>query len=206
MPAAAVIGGTALVSSYMNYRAAKKAGQRTPTEDTALNAQTGIANTQRNQSESLFRMGTPALSQAGRYYSTLASGDRGAMTQALAPEIEQTNAAYGGTRRNLSRFLRGPDRDYQLGELERQRAGAQASLFRDGRTNAVARLLDFGQGATGGAASMLTGASNTYGSVGNTARNDRLDANALTSQAGRDSGALLMQLLQMYSQQRSGRK
>lgn len=204
MPAAAVIGGTALVGSYLNYRAAKKAGQRTPGEDAALNAQTGIANQQQTQSGSLFRMGTPALSQASRYYSTLASGDRGAMTQALAPEIESTNAAYEGTRKNLSRFLRGPERDYQLGELERQRAGSQASLFREGRTNAVARLLDFGQGTTSAASSMLTGASSTYGNVGGTLRGDRLAANEMTSQAGADSAALLMQLLQIYSQR--GRK
>lgn len=205
MPATAVIGGTALVGSYLNYRGAKNASKRTPEEQNALTAQTGVANQLRDQSSSLFRMGTPALSQAGRYYSTLASGNRGAMTQALAPEIEQTNQVYGGTRRSLARFLRGPDRDYQMGELERQRAGSVASLFREGRTNAVARLLDYGQGTTATATSALGGSAGIYGNVGRTAQNDRFAGNQMQQQAGYASGQLLMQLLQMYSQ-RQGNK
>ncbi len=204
MPATAVLGGSALVGSYLNYRSAKKAGQRTPEEQNALTAQTGVANDLRGQSSSLFRMAQPALGQASRYYSTLASGSRGAMTQALAPEIQSTNDVYGGTRRTLARFLRGPDRDYQLGELERQRAGAQASLFREGRTNAVARLLDFGQGTTASALGALGGSAGVYGNVGRTAQTDRLIGSQYSQQAGQATGDLLMQLLQIYSQRGRG--
>jgi hypothetical protein len=122
----------------------------------ALAKQYGMGDTLGRQGQGLFGRGSAQygqgqgqLQQSGKYFSTLASGNRSAMTQALAPQIEATNDVYSGTTRSLSRFLRGPEKDLQLAEAERGRAGAVSSLFRGGRGSANSALAEMGAGNAG---------------------------------------------------------
>lgn len=192
----AIIGaGGAIGGGILNYMGAKKAGTPGKDEAAATRAQTGAGNELAAGGRQLAGFGMPKLQQAGNYFSTLAGGNRAATTQALAPETEQINQIYGGTQRTLARFLRGPDRDYQMGELARQRTGALGSLFRDARARGVEGLVNLGQYGVSQGAGMTGGAAGIAGDVARAYQGNRLTASELQRQAGSDTAGLLFQLL-----------
>lgn len=203
MPAipAIISAGGAIGTSLLGRKSVQGSTQRSPAETAALTAQTGAANQLTEQSGQLSRQGMPQLQQAGRYFSTLASGNRGAMTQALAPDIESIRDVYGGTARTLSRFLRGPEKDVQLAETERERAGQIGGLFRGGRMGANTQLAGMGGAATGAAASGFGGAAGIFGGQAESGMRNRFGGADLEHQAGQDFGGLLFNILKMYSQQ-----
>jgi hypothetical protein len=198
MPAAvvpAIQGGAALASYFGGRAAAGGAATPGPQEQAALNAQTRAGTALGGQGAALGGMGLAAQQQGLGYFSSLASGNRGAMQQALSPQIQQLNQTYGGTRRTLARFLRGPERDYQLGELERERSGGVASLFANARPNAVGQLLNYGGQMTGQGISALGGAGGIFGGQAAQLAYNRLSGAELQRQAGMDVGGLVFQLL-----------
>lgn len=202
MPAAAIpaliTAGGAIGSTLLGRKAASGATRMSNEESAALTSQTRAANTLQDQSSSLFRTALPQIQQGSRYFSALAGGNRSVMQQTLAPEVEGINATYGGTRRSLARFLRGPDRDYQMGELERERAGKVASLFRDVRGNANQRLLEHGDQLMGiGQAGVGTAAGIQSGAQNSLFRN-RMAGAQMEEQAGSDMGSLFFELLKSY--------
>lgn len=199
MPAAAipaVIGaGGAIGGGLLNFFGAKKAGKPSAQEAAATRTQTGASEELASGGRALTGFGMPKLQQAGNYYSTLAGGNRAATTQALAPETGQINELYGGTQRTLARFLRGPDRDYQMGELSRQRTGALGSLFSGARARGVEGLVNLGQYGVSQGAGMTGGAAGIAGDVARAGMQNRLTAADLQRQAGSDTAGLLFQLL-----------
>lgn len=144
-------------------------------------------------------MGIPQLQQAGGYFSSLAGGNRATMTQALAPEISGTNAIYGGTARTLSRFLRGPQRDTQLAETERERGGAIGNLFNTARPQANAALAGLGgQNVSQGTGARL-GAGSLFGTQANLGQSADIANAQIQSQAGAGFGGLLFNLLKTFA-------
>src|ERR1019366_3280321 len=130
----------------------------------ALGAQTGIANNLSSTGAGMVGTGQQQLGSAGKYFSTLASGNRAATATALAPAVGNINSVYGGTARTLNRFTRGPDKTVQMAETERERAGQVSSLFRDapGQANQALATLganntSMGIGAQGTAAGIFGG-------------------------------------------------
>lgn len=198
-----IMGGSAVGASLLGRRSAQGASRLSPAEQAASRGQTEAAGTALGQSKSLFGMGMPQLQQAGRYFSTMARGNKAAMTQALAPDIENLQSVYGGTARTLARFLRGPEKDVQMAELERERAGQIGSLFRAARPAANTALANLGMQTAG----MATGGAGTAGSIfgqqAGQAQASRFGGANLQSQAGEDFGSLIFNLLKMYS--KSGR-
>ena len=194
IPAIATAGGS-IGAGLLNYFGAKKASQPGKVEEGAQRTQTGAANQLTEQGSQLSGFGMPKLQQAGNYFSTLAGGNRAATTQALAPETEQINALYGGTQRTLQRFLKGPDRDYQMGELTRQRTGALGSLFSGARERGVSGLVSLGQYGTSQGAQLTQGAAGIAGDVARGQQQNRLSGYDLQRQAGQDTASLIFQLL-----------
>ena len=197
MPAAAIpiaMGASALI----NYFSARKAAQRTPEETAALQTQTNASNQLITQGQQLTNFGLPKLQQAGNYFSTLMGGNRAALQQQLAPDVANINDVYGGTQRTLARFLRGPDRDYQMGELSRQRAGAIGSLFTGARDRAAGTVLNLGQYGVGQGTNALGAAAGVSNAAGQSAFQNRAYGNQITQQAGAGTAQLLFSLLQSY--------
>lgn len=163
----------------------------------AFGQQLGAAGDLKGQGNQLFQQGQGQLQQSGRYFSTMASGNRGAMTQALSPEISSLNDVYGGTGRTLSRFLRGPEKDVQLGELERNRAGQVGSLFTTGRANANAALTGMGTSAVGTGVGATGAAGSLFGGAARTAQDARVEELKAQQQAGAGFGSLFINLLKL---------
>lgn len=65
------------------------------------NALTQIAQTQSNNSQTLFNQALPGYSAATNFYQTLASGDPYAIARAVAPATQQINQASAGARSNI---------------------------------------------------------------------------------------------------------
>lgn len=194
IPAIATAGGS-IGSGLLNYFSAKGASKPGKEEGAAIQGQTSAGNQLTAQGSQLSGFGMPKLQQAGNYFSTLAGGNRAATGQALAPEAEQIKSLYGGTQRTLQRFLKGPDRDYQTGELARQRTGALGSLFTGARERGVAGLVNLGQYGTSQGASATAEGGGILGSVANRGQANRFGGQDLQRQAGADSASLIFQLL-----------
>jgi hypothetical protein len=144
-------------------------------------------------------MGTPQLAQAGGYFSSLAGGNRATMTQALSPEISQINSVYGGTARTLSRFLRGPTKDVQMAEGERQRGGQIGSLFASARPQANAALAQLGGQEVGQGIAAQGTAGSLFGTQANLGQQADIANAQLQSQAGQGFGGLLFNLLKTFA-------
>lgn len=157
----------------------------------AFASQTGVGNSLKQTGSDLTGMGTSQLRQSGNYFSTLASGNRAATAQALAPAVGNINSVYGGTARTLDRFTRGPDKTVQMAETERERAGQVSSLFRDAPANANANLASMGAGTTAMGLGATAGAGSIFGSQATLAQNAQISQNQQQEQAGQDFGGLI---------------
>lgn len=207
MPAAvipALYAAGAIGGGIASYKAAKAASRVSPQEQAALDAQKNASDQLAASGQQLTNTGLPQLQQAGKYFSTLMGGNRAALQQQLAPDVANLNDVYGGTQRTLSRFLKGPDRDYQMGELSRQRAGAIGSLFTGARDRGAAGLLSLGQYGVSQGTSALSGAAGIAGNAGQSLFQNRAYGNQITGQAGASTAQLLFSLLQSYLMQRGG--
>lgn len=142
-------------------------------------------------------MGTANLSKAGGYFSSLAGGNRAGMTQALQPDIQNINSVYGGTARTMSRFLRGPERDTQLAETERQRAGQIGSLFSGGRSSANSALAGMGSGEMGAGIGAAGGAGGIFSGLAKQGQDSQFEQAKLQQQAGQGWGGLMFNLLKL---------
>lgn len=201
MPAAAIpiiMAATTATSAGTGIYAAHKAGQAQDASMASTAQADKLAGEEGQRSASLFRQGMPQLQQAGNYFSTLAGGNRAATTQALAPDIEGIQSIYGGTARTLSRFLRGPEKDTQMAELERQRAGQIGSLFRGARPQANANLASLGGSAVTAGQQGTQGAAGIFGQSAQLSQQAGQFASKQSEQAGADFGGLLFQLLKQY--------
>lgn len=210
MPAAAIpaiIGaGGAIGSGLLGFFGAKRASTPSPVETQAQQTQTDASKALGAQGALLTNYGMPKLQQAGNYFSTLAGGNRAATAQALAPDVANINSTYGGAQRTISRFLRGPERDMQLGDLSRQRAGAVGSLFTGARDRGVSGLASLGEYGVGQGTAAYGGAANIASGVQGMGMQNRFGGAALQRQAGADTASLIFQLLRsgLFSGKGSG--
>lgn len=204
MPAVAIPAIVGAYSAWQSHRDATNAAKLSPAEQQAQQTQLGASKALTSQASTLTNYGLPKLQQAGNYFSTLAGGNRAATAQALAPETANINDLYGGTQRTLQRFLKGPDRDYQMGELARQRTGQIGGLFAGARAQGVSGLVSLGEYGVGQGTSALGGAAGIAGSVAGMGQSNRIYAGQLQQQAGSSTAALILQLLKMYAGRSGG--
>lgn len=174
--AAAAVPAISLGAQYFLNRGANK---RT---DTALNtATTGLQKSATDLSgygDKLASTASPVLGQAqkslasagtaydqvGSYLSPILQGSRGAVNQALAPDLAAITETYRGAGKSLEQSgLRGGTRDLAMAELNRDKAGKLALLPTQARAGAASGLMDVGQGRAQIGATQAGTAGNLFG-------------------------------------------
>lgn len=165
-------------------------------EKSLMNEQIATARQARGQGSTLFNAGMPLLNQASSYYRALLSGNRGALTQALAPEIGAITDVYRGAEKGLERSgVRGAQRDMAEAEIGRERAGRIAGLVPALRPQAAQSLGQLGQFATGQGTATTSGAGSLYGSILSGQRDDRRHADEQGSAFGAGLGGLVADVM-----------
>lgn len=202
MAAAAIPAIVGAYGAWQSHKDAQNASKLSPIEQQGQKQQVQAGQQLGQQGAQLQNYGMPKLQQAGTYYSSLASGNRATTGQALAPDVANLNSIYGGTQRTLTRFLRGPDRDYARGELERQRAGSIAGLFTGARARGVEGLSALGQYGVSQGTAALSGSAGIGAGLSSAGAANRFGAAELQRQAGGDAAGFLFQLLKSGAFQR----
>lgn len=178
--AAAAVPAISLGAQYFLNRGANK---RT---DTALNTATtglqksatdlgkygdtltGTASPVLGQAQKSLAGAGAAYDQVGSYLSPILQGSRGAMNQALAPDLAAITETYRGAGKSLEQSgLRGGTRDLAMAELNRDKAGKLALLPTQARQGAASGMLDVGQGRAGVGATQAATAGNLFGQATN---------------------------------------
>lgn len=91
-------------------------------------ALTSLIGQETNQSQQLFDLGAPALTQATNYYENLASGDPGSITRAIAPQAQQINQAETGAIASIqANDPAGGEKNLAIEQAQLGRAGGIAS-------------------------------------------------------------------------------
>ncbi len=149
-----------------------------------------LANQASMRANPLLGGGTSALGQGTDYFSDLLSGNRGRMTAAVAPELDEINTQFQGARNAIAGGPRGGGRSSALAQLPGQQASAQARLLMGIRPGAANSLLGAGQAQLGAGSSLLNAA--TQGLyAGTNAGKSILDYDLQAQEAKRkQSGAL----------------
>ena len=168
MPPALIAAAPGIASGVIGLFGNRKSGAEKQLEaNTAQQSQ--MANMISQIAQNQHSMAGPALNKAMQYYTTLASGNRGALNSALAPERNQMMEAYKGAERGMtSRMERGPSQERAVAELYRQRAGQSAMMPMMAKNAAFGNLAGLGTDILregnqlyGTAGSILSGS--TYG-------------------------------------------
>src|SRR5947207_2054758 len=95
----------------------------------------------------LQKLSLPWYSQAGQYYSDVASGDPGRLAQAVAPQINVANQAYTQAQNQISQLLpKGGARDYAMTQAAIGHAGDTSRIMTGGINEAVRQLAGIGGG------------------------------------------------------------
>ncbi len=166
--------GASIYSQNKQAKAAKDAATLSPAGVQAqqgLLKQGGMLNQQAGKlsqtGDRLLGQGTNDLSRVSEYWRPQLSGDRGAISAALAPDIAGINDVYRGAGRSLDRSpVRGAQRDQQAGELRRQQAGQIALLPSQQRAKAAEAMSGLGSQFLGTGAGLLGQGAQTYGQAG----------------------------------------
>lgn len=134
-----------------------------------------IAQGQAKNAEQLYQLTEPGLITAEDFYSTLASGDPGAILRAISPGAQQVSEAATGARANImANEPAGGEKNLALEQVD-VGEGAQIGKMASGATvnapNALAQLAGQGVGesisAAGTGISGYSAGSQTLASLGN---------------------------------------
>jgi hypothetical protein len=165
MPAIALIGLG--ISAYSAYKQGKAASAAASAQNAVAQQQSDLAKELMGQGQSEYNMGAPALSKAMQYYTTLATGGRGAISNALAPSMNALADTYGGAEKGMNeRMAPGPTRDRAIAELYRQKAGQMGLMPFQARQGAIGQLGTMGQGLMTEGGKTMQSASGVFNSSG----------------------------------------
>src|SRR5262245_4556493 len=215
--APAIAQGVGMLGGAAAGKAAtKNAQQRSPEELAALKGATdsagqmmGAGSDLLGQSKNLFgqagqlsKQGINTLQQPINYYQSLLSGNRAAMSGAVAPAVAQITGNYRGAGRALEHSgLRGAARDVASADLNRQRVSQIAGLttgvqgdaakalagMSEMQINAANPLYGAGTSLAGTGGSLYGNAGNIYGNLLGQGANNR----AYARQEGEKTGAAI---------------
>lgn len=159
------VGGAA-AGALAGRQATKMAAQRSPEEQAALRGMTGVAGQASRLGNFFATQGQQYLQQPANYFSTLLSGNRAAMNNAVAPAVAQITGNYRGATRALEHSgMRGAARDVATADLNRQRASQVAGLTTGVQPYAAEQLAGLGQNMMGLAPGMMGTAGTLYGGM-----------------------------------------
>lgn len=137
------------------------------------NALTGLLNQQSSNSQQLFNLGLPGLTQSENFYSTLASGDPQAIQTLLAPAAQQIQTATAGAKQNiLNTDPDGGEKNLAIEQADVNQGAQVGALASQGYTSAFPALAQLGGqnvnaniSSAGAAISAGSAANNAYSNV-----------------------------------------
>lgn len=136
------------------------------------NALTSIAQTQSDNSQSLFNASFPGFEQAESFYGSLSTGSPYAISTAMAPAVQQISQATQGAKQNImNNSPNGGEKNLAIEQADVSQGaqvGGQASQGYLNSFNALAQLA--GQGVSGSTSSANTAISG-YNSASSTQSN-----------------------------------
>lgn len=196
------------VSTGIQAYQAHKAGQAADKQGMLADQQSGLAKEMAGFGRDQYSTSMPALQKAMSYYTTLANGNRGATNSLLAPQRASVMDTYAGAQAGLEgKMAPGPQRDREIGELTRQKAGQLGMMPMQARNDSVGKLAGLGTDMNNSAGNFMSGGQSGFNSTG------ALNASAANMQAGANGqwnsiGNSLMQALLPYlmGQQSGGSK
>jgi hypothetical protein len=183
-----VMAGASLYQAY-------KGSQRSGAEKQALAGQQAAGSQLLGQGQQLFGAGMPAMRSSLNYYQTLLSGNRAAMSQAVAGPTAQLTDLYRGAERNLEhKGVRGGARDLATAELGRDRTNQLAQLTTGVQPMAAGQLGALGSTATSQAGSATTGAGSMYSTILGQQFQNRQNTNGMWGGAMQDVGGAMFDI------------
>lgn len=217
MPAIPLVmmGVSAGISAYQAHKQGQAADAQKGlmgSQQGLMGQQSGLANTMSDIAKKQYTLAQPALSKAMNYYSTLATGGRGAVNSMLAPQMAQMTDTYKGAQTGMeSKMAPGPGRDRAMADMFRQKAGQISMMPMQARQMGVQGMATMGQDrmnssmdAFRGAGSALTGASQSGSAASNIGMN-ALGASNQQFGSFNDMGRNLMQMYLLYQQGKGGK-
>lgn len=136
------------------------------------------------------------LGQAGSYWQTLLSGNRGAMAQATAGPRAALTDVYRGAEANLDRSgIRGAQRDVAAAELGRDSAGQIARLTTGVQPAAAQGVGMIGNQLLGTGASLAEGAGSIWGNLLGQGQYNRMYGRAEGEKSSKAIGSLIFDIL-----------
>jgi hypothetical protein len=165
----------------------------------SIDAQTGIAQTFQQQGTQLIGEGQDQLRAPTNFYQQLLSGNKAAVSQAVAPDVANLRDVYSGAHKQLERSgTQGASRDMASAELGRQEAGQLGSFVLGARPAAAEAMTAMGQNTRAAGVGMGMNAANIYGSLLTGARQDRAYNGAISQQIGENTGELLTSIYKAW--------
>ncbi|HEX5579104.1 MAG TPA: hypothetical protein VFY43_05500 [Candidatus Limnocylindria bacterium] len=149
------------------------AQKRSPEEQAALTGAQGAAGNLGQYGNEAWRSGRETLQAPGQYFKTLLSGNRAAMSQAIAGPAAQLTGNYRGAARALDQQgVRGAARDVAVADLNRDRVSKIAGLTTGMQPYAAEQLKSLGETQQALAPGMLGTSGSIYsGLLGQGANN-----------------------------------
>jgi hypothetical protein len=133
--------------------------------DTALAAQSGIADQTADIAKQLIDETAPARKQSLDYYSAVSKGGPEGQ-RAVAPQINAATQQFYLARKQAESLPPGGLRDKSLRDLSLAEAGSKTSIYSGGTAEANARLASMGWGGTQAGIGAYGTAAAGYGNVG----------------------------------------
>ena len=142
-----IVQGAGMVGGAIaGQQATKMAQKRSPEEQAALDAAQASAGQLGRFGGQAWNQGQDLQRAPGQYFQTLLSGNRAAMSQALAGPTAQITGNYRGAQRGLDQAgVRGAARDVAQADLNRDRVSKIASLSTGVQPYAAEQLTSMGQ-------------------------------------------------------------
>lgn len=158
-------GGIA-AGAVVGQQAQKNAMKRSPEEQAALTGATGAAGDLGRYGKQAWNQGQQTLDAPGQYFRTLLSGNRAAMSQAIAGPAAQLTGNYRGAQRALDQQgVRGAARDVAVADLNRDRVSKIAGLTTGMQPYAAEQLKSMGETQQALAPGMLGASGSLYGNL-----------------------------------------
>jgi hypothetical protein len=201
MPAIAVPLIVAAASAGTGVYAAKKQANAAAAAQSSADQQAAFANrlalSQEDRSKQLFNTGFPAAQKTAGFYSTLLSGNRGAMSNATAAPRAAINEQFRGAAAGLDRSgLRGGARDTAMAELSRDRAGRVAGLTSGVQPAAAEALGNLGTSLMAGSGTAASGAGGLFSNLAGLSQQRAFYQDQQANESYRNLGSIFFNLLQ----------
>lgn len=210
-----ITAGASIISGIAAHKQAKKAAQQ---QDQAFQQQQQLIDQQKKGAELAYGyandylpQGKELLNQSMNFWKPLVSGNRDAVSQFLAPEINQYNRALDSTANTL--LTSGP----RGGMLDKytnllfQKQGDLSNMFFGARKQGIGVLQDLGtifnnagSSALASASGQAASASSQLAGVQNLAYQQRQNANGAMAQIGSILGSVLPQIFNKAAWQGGG--